>query len=245
MKTIECTWDLEALGVETYEIEVQKASDFDILNSITELKSNGAKYIVLKLPSDRIKLSYELSKLGLVFAEVQLSIQSTYKLFKTLNKDFMETFGSIEMRPMDNHAQLQEVLNNISSDMFTTDRIALHPAFGVSFANARYINWIKQSFNSSNTLLYQSYNNDAPVGFAMHKVENKTIWGQLGGVYEAFQGSGFFVSGLYQDMMRYYKQGFNTFKTKISSNNFDILKLYQFMGFQIYGIRYVYHTVEW
>ncbi|MDD2228153.1 MAG: hypothetical protein PHY48_01930 [Candidatus Cloacimonetes bacterium] len=245
MEIVDAYWDTDSLGVKTYELTLHDESIGVIIDKITELKSEGGKYIVVKAPVLRPDIYKALSDEGLSFVEAQLSIKLTKRRYLDICPRYEKIFEPSEMEVVTNSSQLEEIVNLFGDSMFTTDRIAMHPKFGFEYANKRYKNWLKSSYGKPGIILYRSFRKNQISGFGMHKIDGLIVDGLLGGVFEKFQKEGYFASGLYANLSHYFNQGYRSFKTTISSNNKDVFRIYEMLGFQVTRIQYVFHTVDW
>jgi len=243
MKFIETYWDDKSLGMRTYEIICEEKDKAELISkSIKETIDRGNNYIVVKVPILRYDINSILSAIGFIFVETQLTLHICANKFYsyTINQEKGYDISiREEIKTMD---QLENIISLIGNNMFVTDRISLHNKFGNEYASIRYKNWIRSNFNKENIIIFQSYLKDKIAGFGMHKIESKKVYGLLGGVFEPYQSSGLFASGLYSELKDYFSSGYNEFIVSISSNNISVMKLYMHLGFNVSEIKYVFHN---
>lgn len=245
MDIIDAFWDTKSLDVKTYEVLVKEESPLEIHNTISEIRKAGGQYIVVKAPVLKPDVYRVLRDLGLVFVEAQLHVMITKHWFKSIYDRYAPVIVIDRGAKVTTQEQLDEILVLMGDTMFTTDRIALHPRFGVKQANIRYKEWIKSSFGKPDILITSAIREGKPISFGMYKVREKVVHGLLGGVFDEYKKDGFFTTGTFSCLVGFFNSGFRSYKTSCSANNLDVVKIFDLMGFQITGMNYVFHTVDW
>lgn len=96
MKTIEAVWDKISLGVNTYEIEIESATNTVIAENIVDIRRNGGQYLVVKIPAHRNDLMSSIPDLGFYFAECQLEIVLKRKNYEMHCLPLSRLFSKIE-----------------------------------------------------------------------------------------------------------------------------------------------------
>jgi ribosomal protein S18 acetylase RimI-like enzyme len=236
LNIIEASWEIENLNRNTAEIIIESTDDIANFHKVFSMKSY--EYVVAKVSNKNQKALQKLQKEGFCFIETQISLtinvlDDTIDRFQTVAKNI--NFEKVYLKD-----DLNIILDNITEDMFTTDRIALDPRFGVKVANQRYKNWIYSEFGKSNIEVFRINKKDKIIGFVM---TNNSGSGEvnilLGGIYSKYQGQGYGYNIVYQPIKHYSATGKSVLKTKVSSNNMDVIRFYIALGYKIEGMDYI------
>jgi len=236
MKITEAFWENKNLGKKTVEMIIESR------DSVSEIKSaisrNEFDYSVAKISNQNSNALRFLQNNGFMFIESQLSFVLNARS-ATLDK-FNHVGENIDFLKLNSEDDLDIVLDNITGETFSTDRIALDPEFGLRVANQRYKNWISNEFGKDGIDLFRISENNTTVGFIMAKNSNNgEINLLLGGIFSKFQGGGYGFNIVYQPIKHYLSEGKTILKTKVSSNNMEIIKFYISMGYRIEKIDYI------
>ena len=187
MKCINATWEERNLGVKTIEISVEKKdailSDKDICKNIEDFRKNyQAKYVVVKVDTKYPRISQLLQNNGYILIESQIGLKLNREDAKDKYEQYKDMFPGIGYGRVDN-GQLDYVISEINKGIFSTDRIALDPYFGINVANNRYALWVQDEVQRGADIFFSYYNNQ-PIGFFLGKdLGNGNINGLLGGVF--------------------------------------------------------------
>lgn len=237
MKKINALWEQNHLGVKALEITVDETDDFLKVQNDTELHLYD--YIVCKVSNQNTDFIYKIQEMDFAFIETQISLVIN-PLVANVEK-FRKMSNNFNFVRVENNDNLSDLVDKISDDMFSTDRIALDHRFGISIANKRYKNWILSDFYKNDVEIFKINKKDKNIGFVMINTSNKKeINIMLGGIYSEFQGLGYGWNIVYQPIEYYSKFNANALKTKVSSNNLEVLKLYIAMGYQVEGLDYIF-----
>ena len=86
--------------------------------------------------------------------------------------------------------------------------------------------------------------NGEKVGFRLYKVVDGVYHGLLGGIFEEYQGKGLgMLTSLGGYLCSQNDSNIKKIETKISSNNMEVLKLYNYLDFRIDNIHNVFVKV--
>lgn len=135
------------------------------------------------------------------------------------------------------------LITEIARTSFTTDRYSIDPNIGHEISGQRYQNWILDSFNKDDFLLYKYILDKEIIGFTLMKIENKKAYGLLGGVKPDLKGSGL---GLYMNLSSLnmlYNRGIRLIDTYISAANIDIFNIDIFIQYQIKDVKVVLRKI--
>ena len=237
MKVIDATWEKRNLGLDVIEVAVDEGDSCEELRSA--LESVTTPYSVVKIPAGDIPLLMTAQEAGYKLIETGMTIEGNIKRVAT-PKIYSRFMPFIEIREA-NEQELSKILEEVSrGEIFSTDRIAVDPAFSKEIAGRRYYNWccdVMQKGAMMEVALYKGQ----PVAFnlSMLKNERGLSDGLIGGVFDEAKnmGFGFLVAELEMDLCK--KLGGKICLGRVSSNNAAILRLHMQYGFEVKSIQYV------
>ena len=240
MDVIDCYWEIENLNKRTVEIEISP-SDTITQDGIENIIRNY-EYIVVKVPVNRVDINFILSKQGFSMIESQLTISKNYKDFDFGDKYISYIYNDVDFEDICESNAFDKMLNSITPNMFSTDRIFLDPEYGPDISCNRYKNWLKTSFQKNECKFYEYSYKGNRVGFTMYKEDNGIWKGILGGIYEEFQNEGlgiltassFFLYAKMKDIKMKKLIG------AISSNNVPMVSIYNHLDFRLLSNNYVF-----
>ncbi len=243
MEIIDAYWEERNLGFKTYEIRLSK-NDLDnvseIIKNFSEDKFRNA-YLVLKMPVSNIAALHCLEDNGFRFMETQFEMHKDIKDYIT--PDIINKFGYIveTIEITKDRKAWQNVLNLMTDNMYSTDRIYLDNKLPKNTSKKRYSNWIIDLIDNPNAHMYGYTYKTNLIGFgvSIHDENKKIVNDILKGVFEEYQNScyGYFI---FDSSIKKFKElGFNKIVTHISSNNFPIINLYQTFNYLIKNEKYV------
>ena len=240
MITTEAYWDTATLGVPTYEILLEKDDSLAaVLDEIKKLLLASRIYCVLKIPCKVYEVQEELTRLGFLFNECQLCMQTSRREFANIQNSMGKYFTPRKYRLIDS-SNAQNLLKELDTGIFTTDRIALNPHFGLEKANLRYKKWIQNCLDKPEYRITESLLGGIPVGFGMDRLDKPLVTGLLGANYKGYEGKLSYINGMYDSTSEYFSLGYDIFRTYVSSNNIQIIKVLEKLGFHIENSSYVF-----
>ena len=234
MKIIDADWEIRNLGCKTVEITVEKADCEKSLDSLCvelegEICTHEAKYVVVKVDTRYSAVSLRLQHEGYDLIEVQATSRLTRDAAEQALKrfaPFVEGAGYRAASPED----VDMVVREVKKGIFTTDRIALDPQFGIEIANLRYANWILDEV-ARGTVLYLATYEDTPIGFFINrKKERGCVHGLLTGLFtdDSVQGYGSLLD--YASYQEVVDHGMRILEGGISMNNPRVVQIHQAYG---------------
>ena len=234
MRITECPWEIANLGCRVAEIQC------DALIQLDEAKLHQVElnhdYIVVKVPMRQFGLNSRLGQLGSTMVETQISLRINARELRT-HCDFIEALGDVSIEKVQTNEEKNQIIDQMTENMFSTDRIYLDSHFGPSKMLQRYRNWTNTEFQRESELSRIITNGDV-VGFMLTKKVENTLYGLLGGLFEQYQNQGIgIIIPLFAAML---STDFRRYETKISSNNFPVLQLYNQCGYKITNLEYVF-----
>jgi ribosomal protein S18 acetylase RimI-like enzyme len=240
MEIVHCFWEKENLGKIVIEVLVSQKDKFDEEEILSIEKS--CDYIVIKVPMNHPEFNFGLSKLGYTLVETQLGISKKYNSFDFEDKFIKRMMPYVTDSIVQNEKELEDVVSRITPDMFTTDRIALDKQFQFESSCNRYKNWIRTEFNSRKGIIKKMYYKNNCVGFALSREKDGAITALLGGIFNEYQsyGLGLLTSSFHFITANNNNKPFEKLVTSVSSNNVPVFEFYNYLGFKIYQMSYVY-----
>lgn len=234
MKIIDADWEVRNLGCKTVEVAIEKNDREKTLDALCAelaqaIRAHEARYVVVKVDTRYSDISLRLQHEDYDLIEVQainrLMREAAEQALKRF-APFVEGVGYRAAAPED----VDMVVREVKKGIFTTDRIALDPQFGIEIANLRYANWILDEV-ARGTVLYLATYNDAPIGFFINrKKERGRVQGLLTGLFtdEAVQGFGSLLDyASYQEMLDH---GMRVLEGGVSMNNPRVVQIHQAYG---------------
>lgn len=237
MKVIDAFWEKRNLGVDTAEFEIEPG---DTAESVADIiRSSEKGYNTVKIPGERSDLNKLMNDLGYIYIETS---------FHLINNLRAVSLNSIQKRMTDcvNYEKMDDndtdiLFSEIEKGMFTTDRIALNPCFGIEKANKRYVNWIKDE-SGRNTELYKLiYKNDAIGFFTFKETEKDVYYPFLAGMYEKFRHSGLGINIVIKPLEEARRRNGRMTSTYVVSNNLSSLTANLEFGYKIQSFNNIFY----
>lgn len=240
MKITDCFWEQTNIGKRTVEITIEKGDVFSA-NVINDLIGKY-EYAVIKVPMKMEDFNFGLSAMGFTIIENQIHVSKKYKDFD-FNAPYISVFYSdIEFEEVTTSEQLEEIICQMTPDMFSTDRIVLDAQFGTSIGMRRYQNWMKTEHETNRSRLCKILYRGEHIGFFMFRIKQGAVDGLLGGIYKKYQDCGMGILTPTSPFLYAKKRNiqFKKMITSISSNNMPVIQLYNFLNFKIDNMTYVF-----
>lgn len=237
----DCIWEKNNLNVSTVEVLLE-TGDINDVSTIEDVMQHF-DYVVVKVPMNMVANNIRLGELGFSLMEVQMNVSSKLAGYdwNRINLDIDE----VKFDVVTNSIGLTEVLDQITDDMFTTDRITLDSYFGPRIGHRRYANWIISDYkNNKSKVAMVKYHNEN-VGFMMFRIEGGRFYLLLNGLFKKWQGRHLGVLTPSSPLIySKYIPDIVEVKTSISSNNIPVVKLYNRLGYILDNQNYVFikHT---
>ena len=237
MRKIHATWEKRNLNLECYEFYIQ---DDDTISEIKEkIVDFSTDYKVVKVPLSRIDISFYLQDMHFKFIELISTCSfntSSTPILTSLQKRIIDNL-SYDLMSEEN---LTELYDEISKNMFISDRVSLDPHFTLEIANKRYIGWIKDEIKKGGNIYKVMFKGQICGFFTLRYAGNQIYNAALGGIYEKFQNAGFGLSLHYFEIMEAKKLKAKKVKTHFSSNNRPGAAIHFALGYTLGDQYYVY-----
>lgn len=238
MEYKDCIWEIDNLDKRTIELSFSKDDLFKDVFSSSLYKDY--EYIVSKVPSGNIDCLLGLQNEGFKIIELQINNSKKTAEFDYNHRLLRSIAKSIFFKPATTDSDLCNILNKMTPNMFSTDRVYLDPDLGPEKGLRRYKNWLTTEFHRGG-VVYEFGTNDQIKGFALLSIENELCHYILGGVYEEFQNTGEGVLTAVNPF--YYFMRYNIKVKKVygglSSNNFPMEQIYNFLNYKVDSLTYV------
>lgn len=241
MKITNCFWELQNLGESVAEISIEHEDFFDA--SKIENVNKEFQYVVVKVPMNKVNFNEGLAKMGFFMIETQIYISKRFNHFNFSDPLIKQIYDHVRLEEVNTQEGMDEILSQITPDMFSTDRIYLDSYFPHEASSRRYINWIRTEFQREDSALAKYFYDEKNVGFTLIRQKgNGIIQGFLGGIYEKYQDRGLGMITASLKFIAAKKEGkpFKILHTAISSNNIPMLQFYNYLGFKVDGMNYVF-----
>lgn len=246
MKIIKATWENRNLGCDAYEITLDRKDlkNFDAVLDEIHTQDFAGAYVTLKMPVGDLKALHALEDDGFRFMETQFHIGRSLQNYET--PDMLKRFQNMLNREEvpKTASEWRKVVDLITPDMFTTDRIYLDPQLKPEMSCTRYKNWVMDLVGKPNNSLYIYKHLEKIIGFGLYECnpEKKAVHDLLGGVFNEYKAGMYGLILMNTFNLCEKRKGTKTNETCISSNNAAVCKCYSLLGYCIYDELYVLRT---
>ena len=237
MKVIDAFWEKRNLGVDTVEFIVEKNDSREEVSRI--IRASEKDYNTVKLPGERSDLNSLMNELGYTYIETSFHLTHNLRV-PVMNPIQKRMTDCVSYAKMDND-DIDYLFAEIAKGMFTTDRIALNPRFGIETANKRYINWIKDELQRGTELFKLVYKNDATGFFTFKETEKGVYYPFLAGMYEKYSKSGLGINIVLKPLIEAGERSGRMCSTYVVSNNLNSLTANLEVGYKIQGVNNIFY----
>lgn len=239
MKITDCTWEKENIGSNVLEIDIERGDNHII--DIIASKNDEYDYIVVKVPVNMTAFNWELGQQGFTMIETQMKYSISFKDLNCKDPYMRSVLPNVTFKEVVTAKDLNDILDNITSDMFVTDRISLDPMYGTEKGCHRYKNYIANSYKQHSAEIIQTLFKEQNVGFEMFVVKDGICFGKLGGIYKNVQVPGLGLLTTCTPLLYTHdKYGVNKFIPDVSSNNIPVVRLYNYIHAKLESLTYVF-----
>ncbi len=231
MKIVEATWEKRNLGVSCLELEAEKK---DLVTEILSvLGGREEQYQVVKVASGRVDIALALQEIGFRYIETLFETGVVLK-----DRPIVPDVCRDLIKYTDYHTatdeEEKEVIRLIKTgNIFTTDRIALDPAFSIELAGQRYAYWMEDLMLSGKATMFITEYQGDKIGFNINVDRGSYYDAVLGGLFPEYLGSGLGFANSWSGMNATYNLGARKIISHVSSNNYPILQLHLMFGMKI------------
>lgn len=240
MKVTHAAWELENIGLSTYEIALDADDTIEALaEEELRLTQQGAQYLVIKTPVNCASFLFGLPKLGYSFVETVFHVaikRSEYHMPLTITR-FDRGLSVVERTEP---ADLERVFKLIRGGIFVSDRVSIDPAFTLTQSGNRYANWLSSMLGNGGKL-YEVLQGTRPIGFfVICRVSDTTVDPVLMGLYHEENDRGMGALLHKKTLDTCFTWDCTQLHSTIVSNNAKVLRVYVNAGATITGTLYTY-----
>ena len=239
MKTTDCFWEKPNLGVSAVEITL---GNDDTAEQFAASGYENYGYAVVKVPVGCPAWHGFLAQRGFVFAECQCLLSKQIDADVLALPKVAAVAGDIRFALVRTQSQLNHIKEQVAKGMFSTDRIALDPHFGLEVAARRYANWLQTDFDAARSQIHEVWLGLQHVGFMMTKTQGEVLHNVLNGLYPSYQRQGLGIitaaAPLLYGLRCATPPRFEA--TAISLNNMPVVRHYNYLNFTIDTLLYVF-----
>jgi GNAT superfamily N-acetyltransferase len=190
-------------------------------------------YCVVKVPAGEGVLVQAVQAADYRFVEAMCTVDSEIVGAFDVDADYK---CPLSVSPAD----VDRVLREIGAQMFSSDRIALDPNFGLQVAARRYQNWVADIVEAGGEVCEVVFEGDAVGFFTLRGDGRGVLHGELNGLYASGRGR-----GLGREMHRAvlaHAQGRDAdrYTSKVSSNNVAGLRAVVAAGLVVTDVHYIF-----
>ncbi len=235
MKVIHATWEKRNMGVDTWEIEVERGDAIE--NIIEALKENGPEYSVVKIPTDLHGISFELQTKGFSYVETMMMLRRNVAkpILSPMQERILKKMSYREMGADEE----DRLFGEIRKGMFHTDRIYVDPAFSEEQAHNRYLGWIGDE-KSLGAKCYVIAYKEKDVGFFVMRQKGDLAFPCIAGMYQGENIVGIGVAMDYFEIIEAQKLNCKKIVGAVSTNNTPALNVALQLGYSIEKAMAVY-----
>lgn len=240
MKTIHATWELENLGLNSYEFSL---SQEDTLQAFAAEEArclaSGAQYLVAKTPVNCPALLFGLPELGYTFVETVFHVSIRRQDYHM--PDAIARFDrGLFVAERTEEADHKRIYKLIRKGIFRSDRISIDPHFTLVQSGNRYANWLRSMLNKGGKL-YEVLQADKPIGFfVITRVDDNTVDPVLMGLYDEAGDRGMGALLHKKTLDTCFEWQCTRLQSTIVSNNEKVLRVYVNAGASIVDTLYTY-----
>lgn len=238
MVVSERPWEKRNLGVESCAFYIGRDEDIVTIDMKDLENYRKYEYQTMYIQWGNVEALREAQNNGFIMAEMNFHLQ------KELDTEFLppiykryEQYLSYSVAT----AEEQEIFLDIirEKNIFTTDRVAKDPRFGLKCSGRRYAYWAKDVLNKGGTLLLMKYKGKVVSFDILTNKGGGVADAILGGLFPEFKSSGLGFVALYLISKWAKSENYNRIVTNVSSNNLPILRLHEIFGYRIDEMSYV------
>jgi len=236
MKIVHAIWEQRNLGVNCYEVLVERG---DTPTTLQERASEyETEYTVVKVPPGMMDVSLYLQGAGYSFIEL-ITVCHHAAALPQLTRIQRRSVDSVTCEEMD-EADRDALLAHVREGMFEDDRVSLDPYFTADQANNRYLGWIGDETTQGGRL-YKLVYKGGPAGFfTLRDRGGGVLVANLGGIYPDYRRHGFGLCMNYQVIAEANASDARRVVSSFSSNNRGASAIHLALGYILDSQYYVF-----
>lgn len=240
MKTTHAAWELDNIGVNAWEIELDAADTPEMLAQEEQrIRALGAEYIVVKTPVNCPQLLFGIGQLGYTFVEMVFRVMIRRNEYHMPDRIARFDRGLTVVERTD-EAERERIYGLIRTGIFRSDRVSIDPAFGIMKGGNRYANWLKGVL-ADGGYLYEVLSNEKPIGFfVIIRRDENTVDPVLMAMYDEQNDRGMGALLHKKTLDTCFTHDCKKLTSTIVSNNAKVLHVYVNAGANITDTLYTY-----
>ncbi|MCL1854439.1 MAG: hypothetical protein FWF86_01795 [Clostridia bacterium] len=240
MKVTHATWELENLGVQTYEFLLDAQDSLDrFAEKERECLDAGAEYLVVKTPVNCARWLFGLPALQYTFVETVFHVaikRAEYRIPAAIAR----FDRGLSVAERGNPEDIARVTGIIRDGIFLSDRVSIDPHFTLAQSGYRYANWTRGMLEAGGKL-YEMLREKRPVGFfVVCRKDENTVDPVLMGLYDEQNDRGMGALLHKKAMDTCFTWDCKQLQSTIVSNNAKVLRVYVNAGAAIVDTLYTY-----
>lgn len=244
MKIVNAEWELRNLGKRTVELTLEKA---DLLREAKEVYADieaaereyQSEYTVVKVKTGKPQIGRELAKNGFWHIETQIITRAFYDDVREAVERYRPFYENVEQVEISSAEELSQIQLQIEKGIFTTDRIALDPVFGIGIANHRYANWVRDEYMKGGHVIYTIVDGKK-IAFSVYRQKGNARWGLLTGIFPAYARDNYGGYLLFGSSVSLVENNVSVMHGAISGNNHNVFALHEMFGHRVQMLQEVY-----
>lgn len=240
MKTTHAVWELDNLGVNCWEIELNAADTPEMLAAEeARIREEGAEYIVVKTPVNCPQLLFGLDRLGYTFVEMLFRVMIRRDEYHMPDRIARFDRGLTVVERTE-EVERERIYGLIRKGIFRSDRVSIDPSFGIMKGGNRYANWLKGILEEGG-FLYEVLSGEKPIGFfVIVRKDETTVDPVLMAMYDEQNDRGMGALLHKKTLDTCFTHDCKRLTSTIVSNNAKVLHVYVNAGANITDTLYTY-----
>jgi RimJ/RimL family protein N-acetyltransferase len=236
MKLVDAFWEKRNIGITATEIVLDTEDDPQHITKV--LGSITSEYVVVKIPTCRVDISFTLSELGFTFIETMNHLKHNMDLLP-LDKRKQKIYDDTQFLPM-NIYDVENMYEHIKDGLFNSDRVYLDPFFTHQQSANRYIGWICDEIKRGSEIYKLVYENNIFGFVGFKKLDGNRYQEYIYGIYPEFQRQGLAFTTTYKLVDLLKGRNVLSIHVDISSNNIASLQSKLRCGYMLNSFTYVF-----
>lgn len=234
MKYVETQYEQRNLGVTACKFYIEREDD--PTQFVDRIRQCREEYQEASVEPGNIRAVHALEDIGFRMMEtiIYLAAPARELVIPRMAERFVPDVSCAPATPQETEIALEYIRDR---GIFTTDKIALNPKFGIDKAGYRYFQWANQMLKSGCICYSYKYKGEV-FGF--------DIVSRIGGTANLELGTAYIEKGAAPAVIcsaartQYWKNSDITkLETAVSSNNIGVLKTHEMCGLKVVGTKYI------
>lgn len=222
------------LGVTSCKFTIQRKDN--VQECLEQISRCTKQYQEAVVEAGNIEMIHGLENQGFRFMETMIDLEANRKelVIPRVAQRFLKDVAYEPSTKQEIDAAVAYIRNQV---IFSTDKIALNPAFGPGVAGRRYSFWARDLLKEGADCYSFKYKGEV-YGFEFVRLENGTARLCLGTGYVE-KGAGTSLITSTASYKHWMESNIEKLATEVSSNNPSVLKLHEMYGLHVVQMRYI------